>query len=240
MPEFNHGGATIAYDIDGDGYPVLTLAPGGMRSANDLWFNMPWNPRTALADDYSVIGMDQRNAGRSSAPVTASTGWHDYTADQLALLDHLGIERCHVLGMCIGGPFIAGLLKAAPERFDSAVMLQPVGLSDNRHEFEELFDGWSSEISGQHPEAGDADWAAYRQNMWGGSFLLTASTEDLAAIRTPILVLMGNDVYHPEETSREVARSAPNATLIESWKEPEHLAATDAAVRSFLADHTPG
>ena len=76
--------------------------------------------------------MDQRNAGRSTAPVTADTGWATYRDDQLALLDELGIERCHVVGMCIGGPYIAGLLTRAPERFASAVLLQPVGIDGNR------------------------------------------------------------------------------------------------------------
>ena len=34
----------------------------------------------------------------------------------LALLDHLGIDRFHVAGMCIGGPYIMGLIQAAPQR----------------------------------------------------------------------------------------------------------------------------
>ena len=53
---------------------MAAAVPGGMRSANELWENMPWNPRAALSGDYRVIGMDQRNAGRSTAPVTADDG----------------------------------------------------------------------------------------------------------------------------------------------------------------------
>jgi hypothetical protein len=56
---------------------------------------------------------------------------------------------------------------------------------------------------------------------------------------TPLLVLLGNDQYHPQTTSREVASLAPNATLIERWREPEHHAAAQAAVERFLAAHTP-
>ena len=105
MTVLEHGGARIHYEVEGDGFPVFTIAPGGLRSAHALWKTVPWNPRSALADDYRVIGMDQRNAGASRAPITADDGWHTYLADQLAVLDDLGIERCHVLGMCIGGPF---------------------------------------------------------------------------------------------------------------------------------------
>ena len=55
--------------------------------------------------------------------------------DQLALLDHLGIERFHVAGMCIGGSFIMELIEAAPERVASAVMLQPIGFEGNRQAY---------------------------------------------------------------------------------------------------------
>ena len=50
--------------------------------------------------------MDQRNAGRSHAPLRATDGWQTYTDDQVALLDHLGLETAHVMGMCVGGPFL--------------------------------------------------------------------------------------------------------------------------------------
>jgi hypothetical protein len=54
-----------------------------------------------------------------------------------------------------------------------------------------------------------------------------------------LLVLLGNDLHHPAETSRELATLAPNATLIEHWKEPEHQTAAQQTVASFLAQHTP-
>lgn len=233
--------ATIAYDDEGrpDGFPVLLIAPGGMRSSNDFWERMPWNPRRALADEYRVIGMDQRNAGRSRAAVRASDGWATFRADQLALLDHLGIERCHVVGMCIGGPYIIGLLLAAPERFSSAVLLQPVGIDDNRSAFDAVFDGWATEIASAHPEASADDWAAFKSSMWDGDFVLTATRDEVRSITTPMLVAMGNDEYHPESTSREIAALAPNAVLLERWKEPDVLAATDVAIRRFLAEHGP-
>jgi hypothetical protein len=50
---------------------------------------------------------------------------------------------------------------------------------------------------------------------------------------------MGNDLHHPQATSRELAALAPNATFIEHWKEPEHHASAMQVVESFLARHTP-
>ncbi len=238
MSSFRRGDAEIHFDEEGAGFPVLLIAPGGMRSANDLWLNVPWNPRT-LADSHRVIGMDQRNAGRSTGPISGDDGWATYTGDQLALLDHLGIERCHVVGMCIGGPYIAGLLRAAPERFAAAVMLQPVGIEDNRAALEEMFDQWAEGLAAANSEVYEAEWASFRSNMWGGDFLLTASEDDVEGFDAPLLVLMGDDLYHPQSTSREIVRRAPRATLVERWKDDEVLADTDRTIRTFLAEHSP-
>jgi pimeloyl-ACP methyl ester carboxylesterase len=244
MAELTRGDVIIAYDLEGpdDGFPVLLIAPGGMRSANSIWNDMPWNPRAALGGDYRLIGMDQRNAGRSSAPVSPDDGWDSMRDDQLALLDDLGVDRCHVVGMCIGGPYIAGLLGAAPERFASAVMLQPVGIEpdgDNRPAFYEMFDNWVGMQDEAHPEVDEATWESFRSNMWDGEFVLTATPEEVAGFDTPLLVAMGNDLYHPQSTSRIIADVAPDVTFVESWKEGDDLAAFDPIAREFLAEHTP-
>ncbi len=240
MSFVERGDARIHYDVEGDGYPVFVLAPGGMRSANELWRRAPWDPRERLRDTYRVIGMDQRNAGASRAPIAASDGWADYAADQLAVLDRLGVRECHLLGMCIGGPFACGLLTAAPGRFRSAVLLQPAGLDGNRGAFQAMFDAWAEGVRAEHPEADDAAFASFRANLWGGrDFVFTATREQVAACETPLLVLMGNDEYHPPSVSREIARLAPSATLVERWKDEASLPAADAAIRAFLARHTP-
>jgi len=59
------------------------------------------------------------------------------------LLDHLRIDRCHLYGQCIGGPFILNLIRAQPERVASAVLAQPIGrvgaMAPGRPA---RFDGW--------------------------------------------------------------------------------------------------
>lgn len=240
MSVFERDEVTIHYKETGEGFPVLLLAPGGMRSAIPYWENAPWNPIEQLSADYRVIAMDQRNAGASTAPISARDGWHTYTADQLALMDHLGIDRFHVTGMCIGGPYCMGLIEAAPERVASAVLLQPIGLFENRQAFYQMFDSWAEElrVSG-HRDVADEDFASFRSNMYDGDFLFNVDRRFVETCRTPLLVLAGDDLYHPASTSREIAELAPNATLIESWKEPADVLAAQERVAEFLARHTP-
>jgi len=240
MPMFDNGDVHLYYEEHGEGFPILLLAPGGMRSSGPIWGTAaPWNPIDQLSGQYRVIVMDQRNAGRSSAPIRATDSWPVYIQDQLALLDHLGIEKCHLAGMCIGGPYIMGIIEAAPERVASAVIFQTIGLDDNRHAFHEMFDSWAKELKANRPDVKDADLESFKNAMYGGDFLFNVSREFVSKVQTPLLVLMGNDLHHPEVSSRELADLAPNATLIERWKQPEDQPAAKEAVEKFLAEHTP-
>ena len=65
--------------------------------------------------------MDQRNAGRSAADVKPDHGWHTFAADHLALMDHLGFKKFHVLGGCIGGSYCFEAIEQAPDRVAAAV-----------------------------------------------------------------------------------------------------------------------
>ncbi len=239
MPIFQRDDIHLYYEEYGTGFPVLLIAPGGMRSAVSFWERTPWNPITHLSPHYRVIAMDQRNAGSSVAPVRATDSWHVYTADQLALLDHLGVQQCHAAGMCIGGPYIMGLIQAAPQRIASAVLLQPIGLDNNREAFFEMFDSWAQELKPQRPEVSPETWEVFKTSMYSGDFLFNVSRQFVAHCQTPLLVFMGNDLYHPASTSREIAELAPHATFIERWKEPEYQAAGKEAVEKFLLAHTP-
>lgn len=241
MPIFDASdGVRLHYEQYGQGFPVLLFAPGGMRSVAATWERAPWNPIRELASDFRVIAMDQRNAGASSAPVRTGDGWEVYTADHIRLLDHLGIERCHVLGGCIGGSYCLGLMQAAPTRVVAAVLQQPIGFSgSNREVFYALFDGWRDEIDPGRTRAQEAVWSAFRERMYGGDFVFNVSREAVRRCAQPMLVLMGNDVYHPSETSREIASLAPHGELIERWKEQPALGEAVRRVREFLRSHTP-
>ena len=237
MPELKRGDVTIYYEEHGAGFPVLLLAPGGMRSSIPFWDRALWHPVKELASDFRLIAIDQRNAGRSRAPVGSEDGWHVYAEDQLALLDHLGVERCHLLGGCIGSSFALGLIQAASARVCAAVLQNPIGLYANRDVFYALFDDWAVAVRERDPGSDAAAFSAFRERMYGGDFVFNVSRAFARSCETPLLVLCGSDQYHPTPISQELAQLAPNAQLLEGWKEaiPDAV----ARVRAFLKEHTP-
>ncbi len=240
MPTFKRDDVSIYYEEYGTGYPILLFAPGGMRSSIEFWSKSPFDPTIELAANFRVIAMDQRNAGKSSAPISASDGWGTYTADHIALLDHLGIKQCHVMGACIGGSYGLGIIKAAPTRISAAVLQNPIGLSPrNRDLFFAMFDGWAQALKPNHPKLDDAALRQFRDRMYGTDFVFNVSRDFVRSCKTPMLILCGADDYHPTETSKEIAALAPNGELVENWKTPDVIAATVKRVREFLRAHTP-
>jgi len=84
MPRFAHGKTTIHYEESGGGFPLLLIAPGAMNSAIELWSGATINPLEMFAEDFRLIAMDQRNAGRSTGPLELDDPWKAYAGDQLA------------------------------------------------------------------------------------------------------------------------------------------------------------
>jgi pimeloyl-ACP methyl ester carboxylesterase len=242
MPSFEHHGAHIAYEEFGRGFPILTFAPAGLQSTIAVWGQpmAPINPTTEFVDNFRVIAMDQRNAGgQSRAPITARDGWDSYTADHIALLDHLRIDRCHLYGQCIGGSFIMNLLKQQPERVACAVLAQPIGRVGAMPSTRSArFDAWAESLK-DHPEATPEVLDAFYRNLYGPDFVYCADRAFAATVRTPCLVLAGNDEAHPYAVSEELAKLLPNAEFIPEWKTGAALTAARARVKEFLAKHTP-
>src|ERR1700676_1212212 len=195
MPSFEHHGAHIYYEEFGRGFPILTFAPAGLQSTIAVWGqpSAPINPTTEFAADYRVIAMDQRNAGgRSRAPITAQDGWDSYTADHIALLDHLRIDRCHLYGQCIGGSCILNLIKAQPGRVQSAVLAQPIGrvgaMAPGRPA---RFNGWG-ETRKSPPGATPQVRGRFCGTLSAPGFVSWVARAFVSTVRTPCLVLAGN------------------------------------------------
>ncbi len=120
-------GATIYYEVHGQGFPLLLFAPGGVNSQVAFWQRSAINPIKEFANEFMVIGMDQRHAGKSPAPAVPFS-YEQTVGDQLAVLDDLGVEKAMVMGGCIGVAYSLRILKDAPESIVAAVCQDPVGL----------------------------------------------------------------------------------------------------------------
>ena len=244
MPTIKHGDATIYYEEHGRGFPILTFAPGGLGGSTTKFWSAPASPIDPVAEwssEYRVIVMDQRNTQgeRSRAPITAKDGWQDWTADQIAVLDHLGIERCHLYGQCIGGPFILNMLRAQPQRIQSAVLAQPSGrVGPINPDWTKNFKEWAS-LVGHRPDASEQVLDAIYHNLYGPGFVYSVDRAFVASCLTPCLLLAGNDEAHPRPVSDELAKLLPNVEYIPEWKTGAALEAAKPRVREFLAKHTP-
>jgi pimeloyl-ACP methyl ester carboxylesterase len=237
-----HHGASIYYEVHGEGFPILTFAPAGLLSKISVWSGAtaPINPVTAWSKDFKVIVMDQRNAGgQSHAPIKASDGWHSFAEDHIALLDHLKIEKCHLFGQCIGGSFIFSMLKLQPQRVASAVIAQAIGrvgpLKPGRSP---RFDEWAKGLK-DHPEATEQVLDSFYNNLYAPGFVYSADRDFVKSVQTPCMVLYGNDDAHPYPISDEIAKLLPNNEAIVEWKTGAALEAARPRVMAFLKQHTP-
>ena len=240
MPRFEYDSTSIYFEEYGSGFPLLLIAPGAMNSIIGMWASATINPLALYQDTFRLVAMDQRNAGRSSGPLEPSDPWGAYARDQLALLDHLGIGRFHVLGCCIGGSFALKLIEQAPGRVAAAVLQQPVGITDgNGPLYEQMWRSWGERLSNR-PDLTQEDIEKFGTSMWRDDFVVSVSRDFVRACTTPLLVLPGTDRYHPGATGREIAALARAGRVFEPWNDsPQHVSQAVAAVRSFLQSHLP-
>ncbi|MGE3269981.1 MAG: alpha/beta fold hydrolase [Chloroflexota bacterium] len=240
MPTIERNGASIYYEEAGSGFPLLLLAPGGLNSAIPFWHRMPLNPIAAFADEFRVISMDQRNAGQSSGPLEPTDAWGMYADDQLAVLDHLGVERALVAGCCIGCTFIFKLVERAPERVVAGVLMQPIGLDEtNPGAFgEATWRPWGENLIQNGANLDMDTVAAFGHNLFDPEFVFTATPEALKKMTTPMLLMDGNDRAHPKSISEVLAGLLPNLERIEVWRDPAVVPAVTEQMRAFMRAHT--
>lgn len=111
-----HHGCALAYDVRGDGPPVLFIQGVGVHGAG-------WAPQTdALADRYRCLTFDNRGVGRS-LPAPASVSVEQMADDARAILDAERLGRVHVVGHSLGGLVALCLALTEPERVRSLALL---------------------------------------------------------------------------------------------------------------------
>lgn len=130
MPIAIIDGIETNYEVIGNGSPILMFAPGGFDASLDKWSNLGIYAKIKLLDHlpakHSCIVFDRRETGQSGGRVER-IGWEQYVAQGAGLLDHLGIEKAHLMGGCMGCCPVAAFATRHPDRVLSMVQYWPVG-----------------------------------------------------------------------------------------------------------------
>jgi pimeloyl-ACP methyl ester carboxylesterase len=130
MPTAEIDGITTRYKVVGEGSPLLMFSPGGFDSNLESWRTVGIYRRLNLVDQlaerHRLVMFDRRESGQSGGRVERIS-WDDYVRQALGLLDHLGIERAHLIGGCVGCSTAAAVAVARPDRVTSMVLFSPAG-----------------------------------------------------------------------------------------------------------------
>ena len=228
MPIFQNGPVKIHYEEAGAGFPLLVIPGGGLNATIAGLANHAFNPLEEFRSTNRVIALDLRNANGSPSdgPLEAERTWDVLTDDQLALMDHLGIDRFMVLGFCIGGPLIWNLLKRTGDRIVSAILVHPSGYSSSAPNifFNNNIAGWAPEFIKRRPDVTMEMVTDYLNNMYTkrADFVFTVDRDFVRNCKTPVLVLPDDIPAHPYAAAMETALLAPNAQVsLYPWKENE-------------------
>lgn len=112
--------AELRYAVLGEGEPVLCIH--GTNIADSLITPLRFYP--PLFDDYKLISYYR--AGYNGSTLEKSALSIEEGAEHVReLLDHLGIDKAHIVAFSFGGVIAFQFLLSHPERAHSAVLLEP-------------------------------------------------------------------------------------------------------------------
>jgi pimeloyl-ACP methyl ester carboxylesterase len=115
MPEISAGELTIAYEIQGEGPPLLMCHGGeGDRHSDDHF-----KPR--LEDQFTIITFDQRDSGETRGS-DREYDFFEHAHDAANLLSALGYDKAFVYGQSYGGMVAQSIAIAHPEKVERLIV----------------------------------------------------------------------------------------------------------------------
>lgn len=117
------GSGVYFEDEGGDGAPIVIL--GGFLDPIELVRGAPIaRALQEMAEEFRLIYVDHRGHGRSAKPHEAKAYEMSLrVADVVAVLDDLGADRAHFIGISWGGRLCFGIGEHAPEHVRSLVII---------------------------------------------------------------------------------------------------------------------
>lgn len=208
----------MCYEVHGDGHPVLLLHGGTFAGAESWSRTIP-----AIANNHQVIVPDSRAHGRSTDS-EKPLGYDLLTDNIVELIDHLNIQKAHVVGWSDGGVIGFNMALRYPDRLGRLVAyganfhvngLPEEAIQSIEDLGPETWQPWLAELMYLNIAPIPENMATLLEKvraMW-----LTEPTwraEDLDGIDTPVLIIEDSlgKAIKPEHT-RELAAAIPNARL---------------------------
>jgi len=236
-------GVRLHAEVTGDGAPLLFIHEfaGDHRS---------WEPQVRhFSGGYRCITYAARGYPPSDVPADgAAYSQQRAVADAVAVLDGLGVDRAHVVGLSMGGFTTLHLTLRHPGRVTSAVVAgagygaQPERAEAFRAECQATaaaFEGEGSQQVAARYAAGPArvqfqnknprGWAEFADALAGHSALGAALTmrgvqaarpslyrlrDELALVRTPMLIVVGDEDEGCLEPALMLKRTIPSSGLV--------------------------
>jgi pimeloyl-ACP methyl ester carboxylesterase len=174
---FDSKGVKIHYLTEGQGEPVLLVH--GLLSSASLNWELPGTVRT-LSSSYRVIALDCRGHGESGKPTEESQYGTEMVEDLTRLLDHLNIEKAHLVGYSMGGMISMKFLVLHPQRVRSLV-LGGMGWLKSGSPLEQF---WEKVPAREENRAIPA--------CMHGLSKLGVTEEEIKAVRVPVSVIVGD------------------------------------------------
>jgi 3-oxoadipate enol-lactonase len=232
MPTARVGHLRFFYDVEGGGEPALLLM--GLGGEHHGWDFQ----RKELARKHRIVLLDNRDAGASDE-ARGAYGIADMAQDALGVMDHLGIERFHVIGASMGGAIAQQVVLQAPPRIASLVLASTWGRTDAF--LQAILGGWRLLVERLAPEeflrvqmpwafthrflaSPSPELAAWQAARAGQPLLKSVAAyqrqvdaclghdtlDILSLLRVPTLVLVGeDDILTPPRYARAIAAAMP-------------------------------
>ncbi len=251
-------GVELAYRLDGQPAGRVVMLSNSLMTDHTMWdINLP-----ALTDRYRVLRYDTRGHGRSGltpGPYTLEL----LAEDAIGLLDRLGIERVHFVGLSVGGMIGQQIGARFPERIYSLALCDTASEWRVRTVWDERFaivaakgiaglvdstiTRWfTAEFIAANPETIDRIRRMIARTSQDGYLACGAAIRELAQttmllqIKAPTLVLAGRkDPACTVENATVIHRLIAGSKLV-IIEDAAHLSnveqprAFNAALRNFL------
>lgn len=254
---FDSNGVQIHYLDAGSGEPVVLMH--GLNGSFQTWVDIGVTEKL-LAAGYRVLALDARAHGKSGTPHDPADYGPEMAKDILRLMDHVGVDKAHIVGYSMGAAIVGKLRSIHPERMITLCLggfgwvqydgpsERLIALADSLESgdgfmplYSTLYPDWSEEdrmARSENSLAALADVQATIALLRGWNFGVTE--ESLRSNTTPTLAIIGS--IDPQKAGVDSLDGVMPHLEIVVIQGADHLAAIQhdeyiAGLLSFIARH---